>query len=216
MPTITILPVADWSAVDAALRNLGRYDWVVFTSSNAVEAFFSRLDQLSLRLPPAIRVAAVGPPTAAALAARGASGAVLPMTFRGEALAAVMPGIAGARLLLPRGDLSREATVATLEAAGAVVDPVTVYHTVPAAIDSAHRAALATGVDAITFTSPSTVRNFVAALGPEAVGVLRRTVVASIGPVTSEAVTDLGLPAPLEAPEATTTGLVAALEAHFS
>jgi uroporphyrinogen-III synthase len=106
--------------------------------------------------------------------------------------------------------------VATLEAAGAVVDPVTVYHTVPAAIDSAHRAALATGVDAITFTSPSTVRNFVAALGPEAVGILRRTVVASIGPVTSEAVTDLGLPAPLEAPEATTTGLVAALEAHFS
>lgn len=216
MPTIAIRMVDDWAPLDAALRALDRYDWVVFTSSNAVTAFFTRLEALGLAWPGTTRIAAVGPPTAAALAARGAPDAVLPMTFRGEALAQAMPGVSGTRILLPRGDLGREATVTTLEAAGAVVDPVTVYHTEPATVDPSDRAALAGGVDAVTFTSPSTVRNFVAALGPEAVAVLRRTVVACIGPVTAEAVRELALPAPLEAPEATTAGLVAALEAHFS
>lgn len=216
MPTIAIRPVEDWTGVDVVLHALPRYDWVVFTSANAVQAVWSRVERLGLALPPRLRVAAVGPPTAGALAARGVTGAVLPMTFRGEALAEVMPGIKGARVLLPRGNLGGEATVTALAWAGARVDAVTVYQTLPAAIDPAHRAALAHGVDAITFTSPSTVRNFVAALGPEAVGLLRRTLVACIGPVTAQAVTGLALPAPLQAPEATTAGLVASLEAHFA
>lgn len=216
MPTIAIEPVDDWAPVDAALRRLHDYDWLVFTSANGVNAVWSRLDALGLSLPSALRVAAVGPPTGAALEARGVRAPALPMTFRGDALAAAIPGIAGARVLLPRGDIARESTVDALQAAGAIVDQLTVYRTLPAVIDPAHRAALAGGIDAITFTSPSTVRNFALAVGPAAVGILQRAVVACIGPVTAEAVTSLGLPAPLQAPEATTTGLVAALEAGLA
>ncbi len=215
MPAIAIRPVADWTTLDAVLGALHRFDWIVFTSANAVAAVWSRLGVLGLSLPPTLRVAAVGPPTAAALAAHDVVGPVLPMTFRGEALADAMPGLTGARVLLPRGDLGRASTVAALEAAGAVVEPVTVYHTMPAGIDPVHRTALMGGVDAITFTSPSTVRNFVVALGPEAIPLLQRTLVACIGPVTAEAVTDLALPVPLQPAEATAAALVAALEAHF-
>lgn len=216
MPTITIAPVEDWGPVDAALRRLPKYDWLVFTSANGVNAVWARLDALGVALPASLRVAAVGPPTAAALEARGVHGPALPMTFRGDALAAAISGIAGARVLLPRGDIARESTVDALQAAGAIVDQVTVYRTLPAPIDPAHRAALARGIDAITFTSPSTVRNFALAIGPAALGILQRAVVACIGPVTAEAVTNLGLPAPLQASEATATGLVAALEARLA
>lgn len=216
IPTIAIAPPVGWQAVDAALGALDRYDWIVFTSVNAVAAVWERLGHLGIALPAGLRTAAVGPATAAALAAHGAALPVLPATFQGDALAGAMPDLPGARVLLPRGDLARDATVDALEAAGAVVEVLTVYRTVPAEVAPADRTFLREGVDAITFTAPSTVRNFAAALGGEALAVLGGTVVACIGPITAEAVRELSLPEPLQPPEATSASLVAALEAHFS
>lgn len=216
MPTIAIEFVEDWAQADDALGRLDRFDWLVFTSANGVRAVWTRLDMLGLALPRSLRVAAVGAPTAQALAVHGVTDAVLPMSFRGDQLAAAIPGLAGKRVLLPQGDIARESTVASLEDAGALVEQVTVYRTLPAPIDPAHRAVFDRGVDAITFTSPSTVRNFALSIGPGAVAILRRLVVACIGPVTAEAVMALGLPAPLQAPEATAAGLVAALEARLA
>ena len=216
IPTIAIAPPVEWEAVDAALAALDGYDWIVFTSANAVAAVWERLGHLGVVLPAGLRTAAVGPPTAAALAARGAAVPVLPATFQGDLLAGVMPDLAGARVLLPRGDLARDATVEALEAAGALVERLTVYRTIPVEVAPADRALLREGVDAITFTAPSTVRNFAAAMGGEVSAVLGGTLVACIGPVTAEAVRELALPEPLQAPEATSASLVAALEAHFS
>jgi uroporphyrinogen III methyltransferase / synthase len=215
IPTITIAPPVSWQAVDAALGRLDQYDWIVFTSANAVAAVWERLGRLGVALPAGLRTAAVGPATAAALAARGAAVPVLPATFQGDALAGAMPDLPGARVLLPRGDLARDATVEALEAAGAVVEALTVYRTVPAEVAAADLALLREGVDAITFTAPSTVRNFAAAMGGEVSAVMDGAVVACIGPVTAEAVRELALPEPLQPPEATSASLVAALEAHF-
>jgi uroporphyrinogen-III synthase len=216
IPTIAIVPPAEWEAVDAALAALDRYDWIAFTSANAVAAVWERLGQLGLALPPELRLAAVGPATAAALEARGAVVSACPATFQGDALAGAMPGLPGARVLLPRGNLARDATVEALEDAGARVEALTVYRTVPAEVSPADRALLREGVDAITFTAPSTVRHFAAAIGGELSAVLGGAVVACIGPVTAAAVRELALPELLQSPEATSASLVAALEAHFS
>lgn len=217
IPTIAIVPPTDWAPVDASLRTLDRFDWVVFTSANAVAAVWSRLEPLGIALPVALRVAAVGPATAAALEARGVDAPLLPETFQGDALADAIPGLAGSRILLPRGSLGRDATVDALTKAGAEIETVTVYRTVPIAMEPAARAALRRGVDAITFTAPSTVHNFAAALGDDTASVLGETVVACIGPVTADAVRRLACPAPLLVPpEATSSSLVATLEAHFS
>lgn len=216
IPTIAIVPPTDWAPVDATLRILDQFDWLVFTSTNAVTAVWSRLEPLGIALPATLRVAAVGPATASALEARGAEAPLLPETFQGDALAGAIPGLAGSRILLPRGNLGRDATVDALTQAGARVDTVTVYHTVPAAITPAARAVLRRGVDAITFTAPSTVHNFAAALGDDTASVLGEAVVACIGPVTAEAVRSLAWPDPLVARKATSAALVTTLEAHFS
>lgn len=215
VPTITIAPPADWERADAVLRDVAQYDWLVCTSANAVQAIWSRLALLGVRIPEGLGVAAVGPATAAALADRGVRGVVLPEVFRGDAMAGAIPEIAGTRVLLPRGDLARDATVEAMAAAGAHVDTVTVYQTIPAPIEPEALATLREGVDAITFTAPSTVRSFTAALGTDARDLLRATVVACIGPVTASAIRALGLPEPLVATEATAVALVEALEAHF-
>lgn len=216
VPTIAIQPPHDGTAVDAALASLDRFDWVVFTSANAVSAVWSRLDHLHGTVPPTLHVAAVGPATAEALRSRGVRAPVLPDTFQGDALARAIPGLSGSRVLLPRGNLAREATAEAFRQAGAAVETVTVYRTVPVPIAPATLAVLREGVDAITFTSPSTARHFLTALGDEARLILRSTVVACLGPVTAEAVRALGITDLLVAPEATSAALVHHLEAHFA
>lgn len=216
IPIIAIAPPLSWDAVDASLGSLDQYDWIVFTSVNAVTAVWDRLDHLGVMAPTGMRTAAVGSATAAELSTRGVPAPLLPGTYRGDALAQAIPGLDGARVLLPRGDLARDATVEAFQAAGAVVQTLTVYRTVPAAIEPAARGLLREGVDVITFTAPSTVRNFAAALGDELAAVLGRTVVACIGPVTAEAIRDLTMTEPLLPLEATSAALVAALEEHFS
>jgi uroporphyrinogen-III synthase len=215
-PTIAFRPARDLTALDAALRDVHHYDWLVFTSANAVSHVWDRFAALGgATMPPTVRIAAVGPATARALAERGSPVSAVPDAHRGSALAGALGDLAGRRVLLPRADIGRDETLDALRAAGAEVVAVTAYHTVPAEPDAAGLAALRSGVDAVTFTSPSTVHNFVALLSDEAALLLRRTTVACIGPTTADAVTALGLAPPLMAPTATASSLVAALAGHF-
>jgi uroporphyrinogen III methyltransferase/synthase len=216
-PTITVRPADDPGPVDAAIARLDAYDWIVFTSANAARCFAERMALADRRgLPAGLRAAAVGAATARTLADRQLPVAAMPEEFRGARIAAALGDLGGRRVLLPRADIGREETAAALRAAGATVDDVTVYHTVPAAADPAGRRALEAGVDAVTFTSPSTVRNFVLLLGADARRLVRDSVIACIGPVTAEALREAAFPAPVQPAVYTVDALVDALAERFA
>ncbi|MCJ7511711.1 MAG: uroporphyrinogen-III synthase [Anaerolineales bacterium] len=227
-PTIEIAPMADLGRLDHALHHLDSYDWVVFTSQNGVRIFWERWSRLassadsSLVFPPDVRVAAIGPGTAAAIRERGGRVDLVPNEYIAEALVEGLQPRQGLRVLLPRAESAREALVDGLVALGARVEEIPTYRTLPAAPDRKALAELARGVDAITFTSSSTVRNFV-----ELVGRVRSpdrsrgfplgsAVIACLGPITASTATSLGLPVDVTAEEYTIDGLVRALEKHFS
>jgi uroporphyrinogen III methyltransferase/synthase len=216
-PTIEIRPLDDCSALDHALTHLDQYDWIVFTSANTVSAVWERFRALGrTNLVGARRIAAVGPATGAELVKRGAAIDAVPSTFRGAAIADALGRLNDQRVLLPRADIGREETAEALRDAGAIVDEVVAYQTVIPATDRFGLTALRAGVDAVTFTSPSTVHNFVSLVGPDSPKLLARSVVACIGPVTAAAVTDLGLAQPIQAHHSTSQGLIEILEAHFA
>ena len=215
-PTIAIAPPADgYAALDAELAQLKTYDWVVFTSVNAVEHVWHRLETLGI--PTAAiatrKVAAIGPATAAALEARGIPVSVIPQQYVAESLLDAIPNPAGLRFLLPRADIARAALREGLRDAGADVVEVTAYRTPSPNI----LAELERGVDIITFTSSSTARNFVAALGRERARALAESaLVAAIGPITAETAREEGLRVDVVAEEHTIDGLIHALVAAFT
>lgn len=216
VPTIAVEPVTA-PATREALAALHRYDWIVFTSANAVECFWAGLAAAGGRaLPVSVRIAAVGPATAAALADRGAQVAAMPDTYRGDQIAAALGPLAGRRVLLPQSAIAREGTGAALRQAGAQVDEVVVYRTVSAASTPGMLETLDTPIDAVTFTSPSTVRGFLEAGGAAAQRVLQRAAIACIGPATAEAILVRGLSVAVQPAEHTVAALVGALEDFFS
>jgi uroporphyrinogen-III synthase len=203
--------------VRRAVDSLEAYTWIVFTSANAVRFF---ADHLAMRpggrLPPGVHVAAVGTGTAAALAEHAIRVDAIPDEFLGVLIADALGDLEGRRVLLPCADLGHPGTPDALRTAGALVDAVTVYHTVPAAPDPAGLAALEAGADAVTFTSPSTFTNLIVVLGNRAARLLAGAAVASIGPVTSAAIHAAGFPVHVEPAEHTMAGLVDALETYFA
>lgn len=217
-PTIEIVDPESWDAADRALGRLDTYDWVVFTSANAVERFFARLHAVEIdpRRVAGLEVAAVGPATAEALERHGIESALVPDEYVGEGLAAALMarGVgAGTRVLLPRAAEAREVLPAELGEHGAVVDVVPVYRTVPGSGDPAVLARIDAGeADAVTFTSSSTVRNFIALTSGVDVSGLT---VATIGPIASKTARELGLTVHVEPEEYTVKALVEALEQHF-
>ena len=214
-PTIRITPPGDgYAALDAALRELATFDWVVFTSVNGVDHVWQRLAVLGLddRAFTRLQLAAIGPATAAELAARDLQSVVVPKRFVAEALLEVIPNPTGKRFLLPRAALARDALRTGLQHAGAEVVEVPAYDTILPEPSSEILAALEAGVDVLTFTASSTVRNFVAQLGQARARVLAdRAQVAVIGPVTAETARHLGLRVDVVASEYTIGGLVTAL-----
>lgn len=180
--------------LDAALRQIDRYDWLIFTSANAVEFFCRRVGDLEpSRLPP---VAVVGSATAAALANRGIAPAFTPSEFTGRALVAgLAAGLTGKRVLLPRARIGRPEIVQLLAARGAEVDDIALYDTVRASPPPDAFAELRRGFEAAVFTSPSSVRNFLALIEPYADirSFLDQAIIACIGPVTAGAAGDAGL-----------------------
>ena len=206
IPAIAITEPSDGgAALRVAARRLPTYEWVVFTSVNAVDRFLSLLDRPAAL--GAARVAAIGPGTAAALGRWGVEAALVPERFVAESLLAAFPRpAASGRVLLPRAAVARDVLPQGLRAAGWHVDVVEAYRTArpqppPRTVAAAARA------DAITFTSPSTVSGYLEVAGPGAVP----PVVACIGPVTATTARELGLRVDVEAGVHTIDGLVDAL-----
>lgn len=225
-PAIRIVPPEDRAPLERALSQLGGYAWLVFTSSNGVSAFFDalRAHDGDARKLGAARVAAIGPATAERLRDYGVSADVVPDEYRGEAVAAAISAehggrMQGVRVLLPRAAVARDALPEALRAAGAVVDVVPVYRTLPPSYGERAelRDAIERGsVDIATFTSTSTLDNTVEALGTDAASLLARVTVASIGPITTQAAQRHGVRVDVTATDYTVPGLIAALERHVS
>lgn len=225
-PVIEIVDPPDAGPIDTAIAHLAEYDWVVFTSTNAVRRFFAKLEGAGKSFGDLIgcKTAAVGTSTAAALGEFGVTpDFVPPEDFRAEALADefVRRGAeSGWRVLVPRALKAREVLPDALRALGATVDVAPVYMTVPATPcpETIERLARG-GFDAVTFTSPSTVRNFLAllrheGLDPEAV--MGSVAAASIGPVTTKALNDAGFEAAVEAQPSTVPVLVERLGEYLA
>ncbi len=208
LPTIEIQPPEDWKPLDAALGRLESFDWLIFTSVNSVGFFVGRLDASGRDLRAVRgRICAIGPATAAAVAALHLKVDLMPEEYVAESVVAAFEKISleGARILLPRAAAARDLIPRELEARGARVTVVEAYRTVPAPA-----ASWPAGLkpDWITFTSSSTVENFQSLYGAERLDGVR---VASIGPITSATARKLGVEVAVEAAEHTVDGLVEAI-----
>jgi uroporphyrinogen III methyltransferase/synthase len=223
-PTIAIASPPDPTALAEAVARAGHYDWIVFTSANGVRAFLAELDARGgdLRVLAGVRLAAIGPETAAELGRHLLRPAVVAAEYRAEGLlAALGDDLAGQRVLVPRAAGARPVLPETLAARGAHVDEVIAYQAVPPpdADVEGMRAALAAGaIDVLTFTSSSTVRNFVALVGRDALATApgqRAPLVACIGPVTAATARAFGFAVAVEPREYTVPALAAALAEYF-
>jgi uroporphyrinogen III methyltransferase/synthase len=224
VPVIRIEPPASWEPLDRALARLDGYAWVVFTSVNGVESVRKRAalagEDRVLGSLARLRVAAIGPATAAALGAWGMRPEVVPEEYRAEGLVERLRGLvrAGDLVLLPRAAEAREVLLKELERLGARVEEVAAYRTVPAPEAAGLvREALAGGaVDAVTFTSPSTVHHFMALLDVgERAALFAGARAAAIGPVTAEALAGYGVQPAVLAAEYTIAGLARALIRYY-
>ncbi|MFC1943226.1 uroporphyrinogen-III C-methyltransferase [Chloroflexota bacterium] len=220
LPAIDIKATANTEELDQTISNLERYQWIVFTSVNGVEAFFQRLNSLNLdsRALKNLKIGVIGPATAQALKNKGITPDYLPEVYTTEGLIDGLSrcDIAGQRFLLPRADIADKELTRGITQLGAEVHEVTTYRTVPAAdaISRAQEMLLSGKIDIITFTSSSTVSNLVAAFkgGQLAVNSAK---VACIGPKTADAAAGAGLEVDIVAGEHTIPGLVAAIEEYF-
>jgi uroporphyrinogen-III synthase len=216
VPTIAIQPAADPFPLDRALQTLDRYDWIVFTSANAVSHLWQRLEMLALD-PTHLRwpaVAVIGPATGQALQEHGIPPAVMPGKHVAEALFDALQqttDLSGTRILLPQGNLARPVLAGLLREAGAEVETVVVYETIRPEMGPA---LLSEPFDAVTFTSSSTVQNFVE-MFDDPLRVVGSALVACIGPVTADTVSEFGLPVHVIAEPHTVDGLIDVLVAAF-
>ncbi|MFQ5989059.1 MAG: uroporphyrinogen-III synthase [Candidatus Methylomirabilales bacterium] len=220
-PTIALLPPQDWGPLDQALERIANYHWVIFTSANGVRFFLGRLREKGrdVRDLHGIRVATIGPATAAALQEAGPHPDLVPGEYRAEAmLEGFDRDLRGMRFLIPRAAEAREVLPAGLRDRGAEVEVVPVYRTVPVAEQAGTiRDLLQAGrIDAVTFTSSSTVVNF-AELFPEEdlPALLKGVTIACIGPVTAETAGHYGLVVEVVPSAFTIPSLAEALVAHF-
>lgn len=220
-PVLEVLPPEDPAPLDAALADLAATDLLILTSANAVEAVFARLRETGrdLRALAGVEIAVVGPKTGEALAAHGLRADLVPEDYRAEGVLELLRarGVAGKRILYPRAELARELLVQELAALGAEVAAPIAYRTRPPREGAeALRQALAEGVDAVTFTSSSTVDNLLAMAGPEGKELLAGVPLVSIGPLTSKTLRRHGLPVDVEAAASTLEGMVAAMTGYFA
>jgi uroporphyrinogen-III synthase len=224
IPFIEIRKPASFGPLDSALGNLRKYDWLILTSVNGVEALWERLRKLGFTKAHLnhLKVAAIGPATKKAIEKHGVKVGVVPKEYVAESVVkSLRTKVKGKRVLLARAKIARDVIPRELRKLGARVDVVEAYETV---IPRASRERLRTVFcdpamrpDVIVFTSSSTARNFVALWGNRGRGRPRHTSqlegirMASIGPVTSSTLRELGLPVDIEAKEYTIPGLIEAI-----
>lgn len=220
LPTIETVPVASYARLDAALRKLPIYDWVLFTSVNGVRFFFDRLhdQQHDIRSLAGVRIATIGPETARAVEALHLRVDAVPDEYRAEALIPVLGKVTGQRILLPRATEAREILPQELQASGAQVDEIAVYETIRPQTETVKLRSLLTSkqVDLITFTSSSTVRNFVAVFPNENISsLLGNTAVGCIGPITADTAREYGLQVAVQPKQYTIPAFTEAIVAYF-
>lgn len=222
-PVIEIAPPEDFRELDRSISSLAGYDWIVFTSANGVKAFVKRLFDLNMdvRAMGRAKLGAIGPATAEALQHYGLRVDFVPEQYIAESVAEGLKafGMAGRKVLVPRAAEAREILPEELGRAGAVVDEVAVYRTLPASAASANviRLLRERAIDVVTFTSSSTVKNFVAATGTsDPAATLGNALIACIGPITAGTAEGLGLRVGVTAKEYTIPGLVNAICNHLA
>jgi uroporphyrinogen-III synthase len=223
-PAITIALPEDFAALDAAIGRLDQYDWLIVTSANGVRALLDRMAALgrpSAQLA-GLMIGAIGPATADALAERGLHASFMPSAYVAEAILAEIGDVAGKRILLPRADIARPTLAVGLRALGASVDEIAAYRTLPGQGAGALAGVLRAGaLDAITFTSSSTVRYLLEGLEQAGIdkavarALLNATAVVCIGPITAATASEHGLRVDAVAHEYTTEGVVDALVGWF-
>lgn len=214
LPAIEIAPPEDPTPLDEALRRLDRYDWVVLTSVNGVEAVRQRME--ALELPDALlshrKLAVIGPATGAALAAAFRAPDVVPAEFVSEAIAEALGDVRGQRFLLARADIARRDLAQILAERGAIVDEVAAYRIVRAG-DAAFLPEEAP--DYITLTSSAAARGTSEALREQGKGGwMAESALVCIGPITAATVRELGHEPAVVAERYTVSGLVEALVEH--
>jgi uroporphyrinogen-III synthase len=220
VPVLEIRPPEDFAPLDAAVRSLAGYDWLIFTSANSVRVFAERAKEQGIVLPPPnpLFVAAVGGATANAAEQTGLKVDLIPKSYVAESLVATLaPQIAGKRVLLARAAIARDVIPDALRAAGAEVDVVDAYlNVLPESAPQKLRAALASPIDAVTFTSSSSVTHLAEAARIAGITFPFSGVAAiSIGPITSQTLRDNGWPPLAEASRSDIAGLVDAVKTLF-
>ncbi len=223
--TIHIKPVANYNILDNELERLNEYHWILFTSLNGVKYFFDHLYSIGMdaRDLKGTDLAVVGKSTADFLLNYGLNADLIPSTFTGEGLAESLldQGVEGRNILIPRALQAREILPETLRGAGAQVTVAPVYENCPAAGDKESlREELKNGeVEMVTFTSSSTVRNFLAMIDAENQEELQQLLsgikIAAIGPITAKTITDNGLQVDVQPKEYTIAGLIEAIVDYY-
>ncbi len=216
-PVIKIVPPTDTTSLDLAIRILGAFKWIIFTSANGVEWFIRRLREQGedVRAMAGTRLAAIGPATAAALERYGLRVEYVPPEYIAESVAENLPGkLAGRRVLIVRAKEAREALPERLTERGAEVEVAVAYETVTEQSDAAVvRSMIEAGeIDAVTFTSSSTVLNFIGLLG--GLRLPSGVTAACIGPITAETARSLGIEPHIIAEDYTIDGLVKEILKH--
>jgi len=221
-PTIKIIPAEDAAPLDRAIDRISQYEWLIFTSVNGVDFFFKRLFEKNrdVRELHGLKIATIGSATAARLLDFGLKSDLLPQDFRAESVVEAFAGIElkGKKILLPRAREARPVLTVELAKMGADIDDIPVYENVR---DQSNADLLVarleeSGIDLITFTSSSTVKNFKALLPPDRFPELVSGVtVACIGPITAQTAAELGFNVQVVARTSTIPGLCDAIRRHY-
>lgn len=221
-PTIETVAPPSWDSLDKAIDRLPDFDWVIFTSVNGVRFFVQRLRERGgdIRDLKGIKICAIGPKTAEAIENSGVRVDITPSEYRAEAIIASLgeAAVSGKKILIPRAKVAREVLPEELKKMGAEVTVADAYVTIkPEGRREEVREMLKKGeISAVTFTSSSTVANFMEMLGEDdARKLMNGTVVASIGPITSETARKYGLDPVIEPEDYTTAALAEAIEKYF-
>ena len=210
-PVIEIQPIENNVALERALEKLNCYEWVVFTSVNAVDNVFDEYSIFFSRENAGVKFAAIGPKTAEALRKHNLKPDFVPEEYVTEAILPGLGNLQGKWVLLPRAEIARKELPEAIFHAGGVPHEITVYKTLPTQPDPGGLAALKSGVDVISFTSASSVENFVAMLrqnGLDPLNLPNNPLFACIGPITEQAAKEAGLVKLVVAKEYTTEGLM--------
>jgi len=212
-PVIEIHPIENNTALEKAIANIHKYDWVVFTSTNAVDVVLKNsVDSVFF----VTKIAAIGPKTAEVLRKHNIEPDFIPEEYIGEAIMLGLGDVKGKWILLPRAEIARQELPEAISKAGGIPHEIVVYKTLPAEVDTNGLNTLKSGVDAVTFTSVSAVENFVALTrqhGLDPLNLPNSPLFACIGPITEQAAREAGFQNIVTAKKYTTDGLIEVITA---